>query len=89
MNTCQTSVKDRYIIVALLTPTPWVLPDNTRSPQGSHRADKGVQANLTNTDLPKMYIRSTAETIMHPIGQNILLIYPRFGIVFFHWLSLQ
>ena len=29
-----------------------------------------------------MYRRSTTETIMHPIGQNILLIYPHFGIAF-------
>ena len=29
-----------------------------------------------------MYRRSTTETIMYPIGQNILLIYPYFGIAF-------
>ena len=36
----------------------------------------------TNTDLPNTYRRSTTETIMHPIGQNILLTYPHFGIDF-------
>ena len=26
MNTCQTSIKDRYIIIVLLKPPSWVLP---------------------------------------------------------------
>ena len=42
-----------------------------------------MQVNLTNTNLPNMYRRSTTEPIMHPMGQNILLIYPHFGISLF------
>ena len=50
---------------------------------GSQRIDQGVQVNLTNTDLQNMYRRSTTEIIMYPIGQNILLLCPHFGIAFF------
>ena len=32
----------------------------------------------TNNDLPNRYSRSAAKTIMHPIGQNIPVIYPHF-----------
>ena len=35
------------------------------------------------------YRRSTTETIMHTIGQNILLNYPHFGIDFLHAASLS
>ena len=45
---------------------------------------KGAEVKQTNTDLPNTYRRSTTETIMHLIGQNILLIYPHFGIDFLH-----
>ena len=55
MNTCQTSIKDRYIIIVLLKPTSWVLPDNTRSPHGSQETDQGEQVYRINTDLPNMY----------------------------------
>ena len=45
---------------------------------------KGAQVKLTNTDLPNTYRRSTTETIMHPIGQIVLLItYRHFGNDFF------
>ena len=43
-----------------------------------------MQVKLTNTDLPNTYRSSTTETIMHPIDQNILLVYPHFGIALFH-----
>ena len=50
---------------------------------GSHtELVKGAQVKLTNTDLPNMYRRSTTETIMYHTGQNILLLYPYFGIAF-------
>ena len=46
--------KSRYVIVVLLKPISWVLPDNTRSPQEFlYRSSERVQVNLTNTDLPK------------------------------------
>ena len=74
--------KNRNIVIVPWQSPSWVNQTNTRSRYGSHRTDQGVQANLTNTNLPNIYRRSTAETIMHPIGQNILLIYPHFGIDF-------
>ena len=69
--------KNRYILIVSLKPPSWVNQTNTRSPHGSYRTDQDVQVNWTN-----MYRRSTTETIMHPIGQNILLIYPHFEIAF-------
>ena len=43
---------------------------------------KGAEVKQINTDPPNTYRRSATETIIHPIGQNILLIYPLFGIDF-------
>ena len=48
----------------------------------TYRTDRGWGVKQTNTDLPNTYRRSTTETIMHPIGQKILLMYPHFGIDF-------
>ena len=47
--------KNQYIVVVLLKPTSWVLPDNSRSPpQGFlYRTSERVQVNLINTNLPK------------------------------------
>ena len=46
MTTCQTKIKDQNIIVVLLKPTSWVVPDNTRSPQGS-RSSTGTRTGPT------------------------------------------
>ena len=60
-----------------------VYQPNTRPPQlvPSELANMG-KVKRTNNDLPNTYSRSTTETIMHPVGQNILLIHPHFGIAF-------
>ena len=58
------------------------LSANTRSPHDSHRTYQGWGVKRTNTDLPNTYRRSITETIMHPIGKNILLTYPHFGFDF-------
>ena len=42
----------------------------------------GRKVKQTNTDLPNKYRRSTTEIIMYPVGHNILLIDPQFGIAF-------
>ena len=52
MNTCQTNIKYRYVIVVLLKPSSWVNQSNTRPPQVSHRTDEGVYVNRKNTDIP-------------------------------------
>ena len=39
MNTCQTSIKDRYIIKALLKTPPRYYPDNGDHHSGSHRTE--------------------------------------------------
>ena len=73
--------KNRYIIIVLLKPPSWVYQTNTIPPQLiPSELIKGAQVKLTNTDFPNTYRRSTTKTIMYPIGQNILLIYPHFGI---------
>ena len=79
MNTYQTSIKDRYIINVLLKPPSWVnqtIRDHHMVPvQTSERVQVML---LTNTNLPIMHRRSITETIIHPICQNNLLIYPHF-----------
>ena len=66
---------------SLLHPRP-----RPQSLNGSHwftyELIEGAEVKRTNSDLSNTYHRSTTETIMHPIGQNILLIYPHFGIDF-------
>ena len=77
--------KNGYIIVVLLKPPSWVYQTNTTSPHlVPSELIKGAKVKRANTGLPNTYRRSTTETIMHPIGQNILLIYPHFGIDFLH-----
>ena len=76
MNTCQTSIKDRCMIIVLLLKTSsWYYRqyENTTvsSPteltkRWKRRADKQLSSN--------MYRRSTTETIRYPIGQNIPVI---------------
>ena len=68
MNTCQTSIKYRYIIMVPSSPSLVEVRDTT---VGSQRTDLSVQVILTNTDLPNTYSRSTTETIMYPVGQDI------------------
>ena len=76
MNTCQTSIKTAVAHILGLSGKHGI----TRF--GSQRTDQGWEVKRTNIDVPKPYRRSTTETIINPIGQNILLIYPRFGIDF-------
>ena len=78
--------KKRYIVVIVprgpILGTEYTRPP-MRTPQVVHnRTDRRGKVKRTNTDLPNTYRRSTTESIMHAIGQNILLIYPYFGIDF-------
>ena len=59
--------KKRYIIMVPSSPSLMKVRDTT---VGSQRTDQGWEVKRTNTDLPS----TTTETIIHPIGQNILLI---------------
>ena len=75
--------KYRYITVVLLKLPSWVNQTNTRPPQlVPNELAKGGKVKRTNNNLPNTYRRSTTEPIMHPIGQNSLLIYPHFGVDF-------
>ena len=68
--------KDRYIILALLTTPPWFYTDNARTPQWfPANCTKKVISSDRTEDLPNTYSRSTAETTMNSIGQNIPVIY--------------
>ena len=49
---------------------------------GSQRTGQRWEVKRTNADLPNTCRRSITETIIDPIGQNILLTYPHFGIDF-------
>ena len=71
--------ENRYIIMVSSSPSLVKVRDTT---VGSQRTDQGWGVKRTNTDLSNAYRRSTTEAIVHPIGQNILLIYPHFGIDF-------
>ena len=78
--------KNRYTLVLLLCCRSPHL--ESIGPTRDHRTlvstelNKGVEVKWTNTDLPNTCRRSTTETIMHSVGQNILPIFPHFGIDF-------
>ena len=78
MNTCQTSIKTDIFIIVLLKPPSWSIRQSRDHQNGSLRTDQSREGQRTNNDLPNTYSKSTTETIMHPIGQNIPLIYPHF-----------
>ena len=80
INTCQASIKTDILIIVSLKPACWVNQTIRDHHNGSLRTDQsGEGQKLTNNDLKNMRRRSTTETIMYPIGQNHLLIYPHFG----------
>ena len=62
--------KTRYIVVVFphLGSTRQTLDRHIFGPE---RTDQLWEVKRTNTDLPNMYRRSTTETAMHPIDQNI------------------
>ena len=75
MNTRQTSVKTGHLESTRQTP---------EYHSGSHQTDQKGKFKRTNTDLPNTYRRSQLWKLpKHPIVQDILLIYPHFGIEFF------
>ena len=68
--------KDRYTIIALLKTPPRYYTDNEKTPQWfPPNRTKRVTSSDRTKDLPNTYSRSTAETTMNPIGQNIRVIY--------------
>ena len=82
MNTYQMSIKTDILLWCCRSPRLGSIAPTRDHHIGSQRTDQGGEFKRTNTDLPNMYRRSATETIMSPIGQNILLIYPHFGIDF-------
>ena len=71
--------QDRYIIIALLKTPPRYYTDNARTPQWfppncTNCTKRGSSSDRTK-DLPNTCSRSTAETTMNPIGQDIPVIY--------------
>ena len=74
MNTCQTSIKTDILFSAAVTHISGLSRQTQDYHVGSHRTElRGVSSDRTK-DLPNTYSRSTAETTMHPIGQNIPVI---------------
>ena len=59
-----------------------IIDEGTRHYGWFPATDQGWRVKRTNTDLRNTCRRLTTETSMHPIGQNILLVYPHFGIDF-------
>ena len=84
MNTCQTSIKPIYYCSVAVVHILDLTGKHEITTFGSQQTDQGWGVKPTNTDLPNTYRRSTTETIMHPIGQNVLLIHPHFGIDSLH-----
>ena len=67
--------KDRYIIQYCRSPHPGSIRPTQDHHIGSHRTDLSGEGQTDKTkDLPNTYSRSTAETIMNPIGHNVLVI---------------
>ena len=73
--------KNGYVII-MVPSSPSLVEVRDTTTVASQRTDRRWDVKRTNTDLPNTYRRSTTETIMHPTGQNVLLIYPHFGIDF-------
>ena len=74
MNTCQTSIKVRCIIIVLLKTPSWYYRQHEITTCGSHRTDDCRERQEDKQWSSNMYRRSTTETIMHPIDQNIPVI---------------
>ena len=73
--------KIRYIVIVLPYPHPGSIgPTRDHHTLVPTELIKDSEVKRANINLPKTYRRSTTETIMYPIGQNILLIYPHIGI---------
>ena len=75
MNTCQTNIKDRYTIIALLK-TSLALQTIYESILSPHTElnRRVLRSNITK-DLPNTRRRSTAETAMNPIGQTFPVVH--------------
>ena len=74
MNTCQTSIKTDMFFSTLVV--PFVVPNILKiTTFGCHRTDLSGEGQTDKTkDLPNTYSRSTAETTINPIAQNIPVI---------------
>ena len=70
-------MKDRYIIIVLLQ---YEITTSVPLRNWQKWGRSSGQTIISRTP----YSRSTTETVIHPIGQNILLIYPHFGTAFKH-----
>ena len=80
MDTCQTSIKYRCIDYSVAEdPILSTTDKHETTTWFASRTDLSGNVMKANDDLPNTYnIRSTTKTIMHPIGQNIPVIYPHF-----------
>ena len=71
--------KDRYIIITLLKTPPRYYTDNAKNTTVfPANGTRGGSSSDRTKDLPNTYSRSTAETSMNPIVQNIPVIYLHF-----------
>ena len=71
MNTCQTSIKTDVLLLVIAEEPILVLQTIREHHSGSYRTDLSGEGQTDKTkDLPNTYSRSTAETIMNPIGHN-------------------
>ena len=79
MDTYQTSIKGRYINHSVTEePILSTTDKHETTIWFASRTDLSGKVMHTNDDLPNTYSGSTTETIMHPVGQNIPVIYPHF-----------
>ena len=70
--------KDRYIVITLLKTPPRYYRQNKKHHSGSQRSELEGEVHQTEQRISQIrtrYSRSTAETAMNPIDQNILVIY--------------
>ena len=74
MNTCQTSIKADILFNVAVAHILGLSDQHKITTFGSHRTDLSGGSGRQTKDLRNTYSRSTAETIMNPIGQNIPVI---------------
>ena len=74
MNTCQTSIKTDILFSAAVTHIPGLSRQTQYHHISSHRTELREVSSDRTKYLPNTYSRSTAETTMNPIGQNIPVI---------------
>ena len=81
MKTCQTSIKTDILLLCLGSPHLGYQKHEASHVVHYRTEEKGV-VKRTNTSLSNTYHMKLRKLSQHPIGQNILFIYPQFRIEF-------